>query len=87
MQKKTARGVFAVLAAGAALAAPAVANAEPLTLEPAPAATTTTTTNSSPVASLFDTNSATSMSSQVTSQTACMFQSISQQVDCFTGNR
>ncbi|MEU0544531.1 hypothetical protein [Nocardia sp. NPDC005978] len=85
MQNKTARGVFVTLVAGAALAVPAAANAAPLTLEPAaPAATTTT--NTTPVASLFDTNSATTASSGVTSRVACIFQSLSQQLDCFTGH-
>ncbi|WP_405491493.1 hypothetical protein [Nocardia sp. NBC_00511] len=84
MQKKTARGVFVALAAGAALAtAPAVANAEPLTLEPA--APVSTTPEAAPVGSLFDTNSVSGLSSNVTSRLACVVQSISQQVDCLNG--
>ncbi|MEU6581217.1 hypothetical protein ACFXPS_18405 [Nocardia sp. NPDC059091] len=84
MQKKTARGVFVALAAGAALAAaPAAANAEPLTLDPyVPDAKTTTVT---PVGSLLDTNSVSGLSSNVTSRLACVVQSISQQVDCING--
>ncbi|MFB8009250.1 hypothetical protein [Nocardia sp. NPDC056000] len=89
MQNKTARGVFVVLAAGAALAAaPAAANAAPLTLEPftnAPVATTNE--GGTQVASLFDTNSAATMSSQVTSRIACLPMTISQNLDCFTGDR
>lgn len=83
MQKKTARGVFVALAAGAALAsAPAAANAEPLTLDPyVPEATKTVT----PVGSLLDTNSVSGLSSNVTSRTACLLQSISQHVDCING--
>ncbi|WP_051179106.1 hypothetical protein [Nocardia concava] len=84
MQNKTARGVFVALAAGAALAAaPAVANAEPLTLEPAAPEAVKTTVQ--PVGSLFDTNSVSGLSSNVTSRTACLIQSISQQVDCLNG--
>ncbi|WP_067692694.1 hypothetical protein [Nocardia jejuensis] len=86
MQNKTARGVFVALAAGAAIAAAPVANAEPLTLEPftgAPSAAE----GGTPVASLFDTNSATTMSSQVTSRIACLPMTISQNLDCFTGDR
>ncbi|MTE13018.1 hypothetical protein [Nocardia aurantiaca] len=84
MQKKTARGVFVALAAGAALAAaPAAANAEPLTLDPyVPDVKTTTVT---PVGSLLDTNSVSGLSSNVTSRLACVVQSISQQVDCLNG--
>ncbi|MFI1913217.1 hypothetical protein [Nocardia sp. NPDC020380] len=83
MQKKTARGVFVALAAGAALAAvPAAANAEPLTLVPAPA---TAPQAAAPVGSLFDTNSVSGLSSNVTSRVACIFQSISQNVDCING--
>ncbi|WP_157555291.1 hypothetical protein [Nocardia crassostreae] len=62
---------------------PPAANAAPLTLEPAPVETAP----AAPVASLFDTNSATTMSSSVTSRVACIFQSISQQLDCFTGHQ
>ncbi|MFJ4650407.1 hypothetical protein ACIP5Y_03920 [Nocardia sp. NPDC088792] len=84
MQKKTARGVFVALAAGAALAAvPAAANAEPLTLAPAPAETAPQA--AAPVGSLFDTNSVSGLSSNVTSRVACIFQSISQNVDCING--
>ncbi|GAB4584338.1 hypothetical protein [Nocardia sp. IFM 10818] len=83
MQNKTARGVFVALAAGAAFAVAPAANAAPLTLEPAPVETAP----AAPVASLFDTNSATTMSSSVTSRVACIFQSISQQLDCFTGHQ
>ncbi|MFE5287319.1 hypothetical protein ACFRAQ_20340 [Nocardia sp. NPDC056611] len=83
MQKKTARGVFVALAAGAALAsAPAIANAEPLTLDPYVPESTTSVT---PVGSLLDTNSVSGLSSNVTSRTACLLQSISQQVDCLNG--
>ncbi|WP_330182393.1 hypothetical protein OHB26_01245 [Nocardia sp. NBC_01503] len=87
MQNKTARGVFVALVAGAALAsAPAAANADALTLEPftnAPASTE----GGTQVASLFDTNSATTMSSEVTSRVACLPMTISQNLDCFTGDR
>ncbi|MBL1079973.1 hypothetical protein JK358_36810 [Nocardia sp. 2] len=84
MQNKTARGVFVALAAGAALAAaPAAATAAPLTLEPAAA----TPEPAAPVASLFDTNSATTMSSSITSRIACLPMTISQNLDCFTGDR
>ncbi|MFI6867235.1 hypothetical protein [Nocardia sp. NPDC050406] len=84
MQRKTARGVVAALAVGAAFAAPAVAQAEPLTLEPA---TTTTTAPSAatPVGSLFDTNSASSLSSSTTSTLSCLVYSISQQSECIGG--
>lgn len=85
MQSKNARGVLVAVVAGAALAAaPAVANAEPLTLEPA-SPTTTTVENAAPVGSLFDTNSVSGLSSNVTSRLACVLQSISQQVDCLNG--
>ncbi|MGV9662254.1 hypothetical protein ACWDUL_39160 [Nocardia niigatensis] len=84
MQKKTARGVFVALAAGAALAAvPAAANAEPLTLDPY--VPDTTSTKVAPVGSLLDTNSVSGLSSNVTSRLACVVQSISQQVDCING--
>ncbi|APB00577.1 hypothetical protein [Nocardia seriolae] len=84
MQSKTARGVFVALAAGAALAAaPAVASAQPLELEPYTPDTTHTTV--APVGSLFDTNSVSGLSSNVTSRLACVVQSISQQVDCLNG--
>ncbi|MEV6768034.1 hypothetical protein AB0N05_05315 [Nocardia sp. NPDC051030] len=86
MQNKTARGVFVALAVGAAFAAAPVANAEPLTLEPFTNAATSTD-EATPVASLFDTNSATTMSSQVTSRIACLPMTISQNLDCFTGDR
>ncbi|MVU76488.1 hypothetical protein GPX89_04430 [Nocardia sp. ET3-3] len=84
MQKKTARGVFVALAAGAALAAaPAAANAEGLPLEPySPEAPHTSV---QPVGSLLDTNSVSGLSSNVTSRLACVVQSISQQVDCLNG--
>ncbi|QLY29968.1 hypothetical protein [Nocardia huaxiensis] len=83
MQNKTARGVFVALAMGAAVAAAPAATAEPLTLEPAAA----TTEPAAPVASLFDTNSATTMSSSITSRIACLPMTISQNLDCFTGDR
>ncbi|WP_067827112.1 hypothetical protein [Nocardia inohanensis] len=88
MQNKTARGVFVALAAGAALATAPVANAAPVELEPytAPAATPTTE-NATLVASLFDTNSFSGISSQVTSRIACLPMTISQNLDCFTGDR
>ncbi|WP_067571641.1 hypothetical protein [Nocardia acidivorans] len=87
MQNKTARGVFVALVAGAALAgAPAAANADALTLEPFTDAAAATE-GGTQVASLFDTNSATTMSSQVTSRIACLPMTISQNLDCFTGDR
>ncbi|WP_306362557.1 hypothetical protein [Nocardia sp. CC227C] len=84
MQRKTARGVVAALAVGAAFAAVPAAQAAPLTLEPytAPAATPSEAT---PVGSIFDTNSASSLSSGTTSTLACFVQSISQQVQCIGG--
>lgn len=85
MQRKTARGVVAALAVGAAFAAPAIAQAEPLTLEPASNTTTTAPASATPVGSLLDTNSASSLSSGTTSTLACLVYSISQQSQCIGG--
>lgn len=84
MQRKTARGIVAALAVGAAFAAVPAANAAPLTLEPF-TNSTTAPAPATPVGSLLDTNSASSLSSGTTSTLACFVQSISQQVQCIGG--
>ena len=66
MQTKTARGAFAALAVGAALAGGSgAAQAAPLALEPAP-------TNTAPVAEEYTSSGSSTISSSVNAKIACL---------------